>query len=143
MLMERVAGCWWNDWPDVGGTRGRMAWNTQNGFTNTQQQALEKAFVQHVNNIWAFAAELHKDASSCNTGGSCVYGKRFHLTMVEPKGENYELMGNLAYNTTFQDWALRCNKVHPGCADDWRARVEPVLARVRNGTASPDKVSSP
>ena len=28
MLMERVAGCWWNDWPDVRGTRGRMAWNT-------------------------------------------------------------------------------------------------------------------
>lgn len=27
--MERVAGCWWNDWPDVRGTRGRMAWNTQ------------------------------------------------------------------------------------------------------------------
>jgi len=32
MLMERVAGCWWNDWPDVGGTRGRMAWNTHSMF---------------------------------------------------------------------------------------------------------------
>ena len=114
-----------------------------NGFTHTQQQALEKAFVLHVNNIWAFAVELHEDASSCNTGGSCVHGKPFHLTMVEPKRESYELMGNLAYKTTFQDWALRCNKIHPGCADDWRARVEPVLARVRNGTASPDKASSP
>ncbi len=32
--MERVAGCWWNDWPDVGGTRGRMAWNTQTEASN-------------------------------------------------------------------------------------------------------------
>ena len=34
MLMERVAGCWWNDWPDVRGTRGRMAWNTHTGVNS-------------------------------------------------------------------------------------------------------------
>ena len=43
MLMERVAGCWWNDWPDVGGTRGRMAWNTHSVIFEISAAAFSSA----------------------------------------------------------------------------------------------------
>lgn len=114
-----------------------------NDFSRSQQDAIEKAFVKHVDDIWSFAVELHEDAVSCNTGGNCVHGKSYQLTLVEPRPENYELMGKIAYQTTFRDWASRCDQVHPGCAEDWRARVEPVIARVHNGTRSPNKASAP
>jgi hypothetical protein len=53
MLMERVAGCWWNDWPDVRGTRGRMAWNTQTRKGHHHKQALCAVANRLVNRIFS------------------------------------------------------------------------------------------
>ena len=100
-----------------------------NALTKSQQQSLQAAFNRHVDEIWLFAREAHDDASSCNIGGSCVHGKRHQLILVEPKAESYELMGEIAYQTTFKDWARRCDQVHAGCSADWSARIGPLLRR--------------
>lgn len=100
-----------------------------NRFTQSQQELLERAFERHVDAIWAFAMELHDDASSCNTGGSCVLGERHQLIEVKPTAKDYELLRDAVAQTTFKDWATRCEKTYPGCAEDWEARVGPVLQR--------------
>jgi len=102
-----------------------------NSFSSGQQRALEQAFQQHIDNIWSFAKEGHEDASSCNTGGPCIHGKSFHLQLVEPKPENYSLMGRIAYETTFKDWAQRCDQIYRDCSADWRNRVGPILSKQR------------
>jgi TRAP-type transport system periplasmic protein len=115
-------------------------WNT---LTHKQQMLIEDAFLKHIDNIWSFSSKLHEDASSCNTGGPCIHGKTYQLTMVKPLPENYELMGNIAYQTTFRDWASRCDQVYPGCADDWRTRVEPILTQIRQDSVSSTQVKAP
>ena len=114
-----------------------------NRFSRNQQVLIENAFLKHIDSIWSFSSELHEDASSCNTGGPCIHGKSYQLTMVEPLPENYELMGNLAYQTTFRDWAARCDLVYPGCANDWRTRVGPILTQIRQESGTPTQARAP
>ena len=46
-------------------------------------------------------------------------------------------MGGIAYKTTFDDWARRCDAIHPGCSADWLQRVGPALETLHG--ASPVK----
>ena len=106
-------------------------WNT---FTPSQQQALETAFRKHIDNIWTYSASEDKDASSCIVDGPCRSGRRRQLTLVTPAEEDYRLMGGIAYKTTFDDWARRCDAIHPGCSADWLQRVGPVLQTVHGAS---------
>lgn len=103
-----------------------------NSLSSNQQQVLTHAFQEHVDNIWSFAATADEDASSCIVGGACRYGKPAQLALVEPHREDYQTISRIAYKTTFDDWATRCDAVHRGCSEEWLRRVGPVLDALKN-----------
>ena len=94
-----------------------------------QQNLLQQAFDQHVDAIWAFSRELHDDASSCLVGGPCKTGVPFRLQEVVPGAADYQRMHAMFEQTTFKDWADRCDRLYPGCSQDWRRRMAPILQR--------------
>lgn len=108
--------------------------NLWNRLSRNQQNEMERAFQRHVDQIWAYAKEVHDDASGCNVGKPCRQSKLYHLVEVQPKAGDYQLIRELFERTTFKDWAARCERVYPGCANDWRARVEPVISRTQTLT---------
>jgi TRAP-type transport system periplasmic protein len=96
-------------------------------LSRTQQRALAQAFEHHVNAIWTFARQAHEDSIDCIVGRACPHGEAHGLTEVRPSAQDHQRLRDLFEQTTFKDWSERCNRVHPGCADDWRTRVRPVL----------------
>lgn len=102
-----------------------------NSLSSSQKAVLEEAFRRHVENIWTFSEAAHTETSSCIVGRPCPSGKASNLTGVIPSPEDYRRMGEVAYKTTFDDWARRCDAVHPGCSADWLQRVGPALEELR------------
>ena len=98
-----------------------------NRLSPSQQDRLAQAFSQHVESIWLKAEQLHADMSSCNIGGPCAHGVPYHLTGAEPSASDYQQLRTAFARTTFRDWMERCDRVHPGCSDEWRRQVAPIL----------------
>lgn len=99
-----------------------------NQLSSRQQQTLQDAFTKHTAAVWDYARELHNDASSCNAGGPCRLGKPYHLVRVEPSESDVETLRSHMLAGVKQ-WAQDCDRVYPGCSDEWRSRVIPVLKR--------------
>ncbi len=96
-------------------------------LSRKQQELLERAFREHIDRIWAYAQQVHDEASACIVGRPCALSEAHRLSEVRPVAGDYQRMRELLETTTLKDWASRCDRVHPGCADDWRARVAPIL----------------
>lgn len=107
-----------------------------NALSSAQQQALVEAFRKHIETIWSYAAAANDDASSCIVGGACRDGKPARLALVKPSPADYQLISAIAYDTTFNDWAARCDATHPGCSAEWLERVGPVLEGLKGPTPS-------
>lgn len=99
-----------------------------NQLSSRQQQTLQDAFTKHIDAVWDYARELHDDTSSCNVGGPCRLGKRYHLVRVEPGEADVETLRTYMLAGVKQ-WAQDCDRVYPGCSDEWHARVTPLLKR--------------
>lgn len=98
-------------------------------LSEPQRERLLAAFDRHVGAIWDYARELHEDASSCLVGGPCKSGVPYKLTLVAPSEADYRRMHAMFEQTTYQDWRERCDRMHPGCSQDWRRRMAPILQR--------------
>ena len=112
-------------------------------LSREQQRVMEKAFRGHVDRMWRFARSAHEDASTCTIGGPCLQGKPHNLKLVEPREEDYALIREIFFETTFRDWAARCDKVYADCAADWRARVAPILDVIPNANTAVERVLPP
>lgn len=97
-----------------------------NRLSSDQQSRLERVFREHADAIWASSEQRHADFSACNVGGFCNRGTPYRLIDVEPTQEDYRMLREAFEKTTFKDWAERCDRLHPGCAQDWKLRVAPV-----------------
>jgi TRAP-type C4-dicarboxylate transport system substrate-binding protein len=99
-----------------------------NRLSSRQQQILQDAFKKHVDAIWDHAKLLHDDTSSCNVGGPCRLGNRHDLIQVTPSQSDVQaLRGYMRVGVA--QWEQDCDRVHPGCAEDWHARIAPILKR--------------
>lgn len=98
-----------------------------NRLSKTDRAKLEAAFNDHVETIWRHAESVHLNAISCITGGKCQEGKSVQLIKTEPDDSDYQRLYAAFHKTTLHDWAARCDRVHPGCAEDWLSRIEPIL----------------
>lgn len=98
-----------------------------NRLSERQQALLESKLKEHVDSIWDSVEALHKTMSSCNVGGACSRGIQYELVNVTPSKADYQRLSDTFEQTTFKDWAEKCDRVHPGCSDDWRKAVSPVL----------------
>lgn len=100
-------------------------WNRLN---SRQQARLVKAFGHHVEAIWQQAQRLEDEAIACLTGGPCPDGVANRLVEARPGARDFQLLHQAFEHTTFKDWAERCDRIHPGCSEDWLRRVGPLLA---------------
>jgi hypothetical protein len=98
-----------------------------NRLSERQQALLQSMFQEHNDSIWDNVEALHKTMSSCNVGGACSRGTQYELVNVTPSKADYQRLNDTFEQTTFKDWAEKCDRVHPGCSDDWRKAVSPVL----------------
>jgi len=96
-------------------------------LTAGQKTVLEQAFQKHVNTIWELAAQTHQDESSCLVGGPCKSGVPDKLVQVPPTAHDHQLLREAFEVTTLKDWTARCDKVHKGCAEEWKRLMAPIL----------------
>lgn len=97
-----------------------------------EQELIEASVLQHVEAIWSHVRRVHSEAISCTTGGECTEGTRGTLVKVEPSPGDIKALREAFERTTFRDWKLRCDSVYPGCTEEWRTRVEPLVAGQKN-----------
>lgn len=105
-----------------------------NRLTAAQQSVLQAAFDEHIRRIWERTVRVDADAASCTIGGPCLHGHPYHLASVPLTSTDERRIRDAFETTTFADWAAKCDKVRPGCSQDWRDRVLPALAQLPNGT---------
>lgn len=103
----------------------QKAWERMSG---EQQKGLEKAFAKLNDEIWQYSEMLHEDALLCNTGSSdCKYGKKFNLQNVPVKPEDVKAVQGMVKTVSVPAWAEVCDKVNPGCSDEWLKLVGPII----------------
>ncbi|MEN9314727.1 MAG: hypothetical protein RIS35_1120 [Pseudomonadota bacterium] len=105
-----------------------------NRLSKEQQTRLERAFDEYVASIWVTAEQVHRESSACNVGGPCPRGTPYRLIDVVPSEQDHRRLSVAFEQTTFLDWAEKCDRLHPGCSVDWKARVLPALAARRSET---------
>ena len=104
-----------------------------NRLSRDQQSRLEKAFREHVESIWTTSRQVHEEVSACNVGAPCRRAASYRLIDVVPGEKDYRLLREAFDVTTFKDWAERCDRLHPGCSEDWKARVMPAIQSRHGG----------
>ncbi len=95
-----------------------------NKFSADDQAALQKAFDDHTDDIWAYSEELFDDAMRCNVGETpCELNKPYKLTNVPVSDADIATVQNAVKDLSFPTWAEVCDKKDPTCSADWKATV--------------------
>jgi TRAP-type C4-dicarboxylate transport system substrate-binding protein len=95
-------------------------WNELSG---QEQTRLQSAFDAYQDDLWRFSRETHKDASDCNIGHTCKFGVPTHMTLVNPSKADMEKLRDIMRTQLIPEWSAKCEKVHPGCRQDWMEKV--------------------
>lgn len=99
------------------------AWNR---LSAEDQQKLEAAFDQLIQDIWAYSEKLFDDAVRCNVGEDpCETVKKYDLKLVPITDEDRDIIANAVKDISFPTWAAVCDKSNPGCSESWKAEVGP------------------
>ena len=101
-----------------------------NKMTPDNQQKLEAAFDQLVDEIWVYSEELFDDAVRCNTGGEpCETGEKFNLELVAITDDDMNLIQNAVTEISFPAWAEVCDAQNETCSTDWKAAMDSATAQ--------------
>ena len=101
-------------------------------LTRREQVLLQGAFDAYLADLWHFTQEIRRDAFLCNTGRDCRYGKRYQMALVKPSAHDVQLVREITINKVFPEWAEQCEKIHPGCREEWQEKLAPLLYRPRS-----------
>jgi len=105
-----------------------MSMKSWNSLKPDQQVKLKAAFDGLTEEIWKYSEELFQDAINCNAGKDpCTTGKKFKLVSVPVTPADSELIGSAVTKVSLPAWAEVCDKSNPGCTQQWKATVGPVL----------------
>ena len=88
-----------------------------------EQEILQGTFDAYLDDLWRFSEETHQDASDCIIGRPCRNGTPYQLTLVEPSPEDARIFKETAQTHVLPEWAEKCEQVHPGCRQEWEAKV--------------------
>ena len=98
-----------------------------NQLSPKEQEILQRAFDAYVEDLWRFSQETHQDASDCIIGHPCRNGNPYQLMLVEPSPEDISVVKEISQTRVLPEWAEKCEKVHPGCQQEWEEKVLPQL----------------
>lgn len=94
-----------------------------NQFSAKEQNILQAAFDAYLDDLWRFSQTIHQDASDCSIGRACRNGTPYQLTLVEPSERDVQIFKQIAQSRVLPEWAEKCEKVHPGCRQEWEENV--------------------
>ena len=88
-----------------------------------EQSVLQEVFDAYLAALWQYSQDIQQDASRCNVGDSCRYGKPYRMKLVQPSAHDVALLRSVTEKRLLEDWGKRCEAVHSGCFKDWREKV--------------------
>jgi hypothetical protein len=97
-----------------------------NSLSAKQQRILMAAFQAYLDDLWRYSELLQADVISCNTGGPCQRGKPYHLKLVQPSPHDVWLLRDISLRKVVPFWGQTCDRIHPGCLQEWRQKVAPL-----------------
>ena len=102
------------------------AWNK---MAPEDQEKLTAGFDALVEEIWAYSETLFDDAVRCNVGDDpCETVDKYDLKLVPITDADREIIANAVEEISFPAWKEVCDKINPGCSDEWTASVGAALA---------------
>ena len=110
------------------GTNGyAIALKKWNSLSPQQRNQLLKAFKDFEQRQWLFSEELQQEARNCTSGRPCRRFLPTRLTRVDPSEQDRKKLLSLSWHTVMPRWAARCELAHPGCAQEWRRKIAPLV----------------
>jgi TRAP-type C4-dicarboxylate transport system substrate-binding protein len=98
-----------------------------NSLSPQQRNQLLKAFRDFEKRQWLFSEKLQEEARICTSGGPCRRLRPTRLTRVDPSEQDQKKLLALSWKTVVPRWAVRCERAHPGCAQEWRRKIAPLI----------------
>jgi TRAP-type C4-dicarboxylate transport system substrate-binding protein len=97
-----------------------------NQLSAHQQKILQQAFERNIEQIWTFAEGEHENAISCNTGGPCASGKKYHMILVKPTLDDINTLHD-AMSVSVKKWEALCNETDVTCSQEWHRILDPIF----------------
>ena len=92
------------------------------------QQKLRTAIEGLTDDIWKYSEELWSDGMRCNLGQDpCTTGKKYKMTLVKPTAKDLAFVQGAVREISLPAWSEACDKVNPGCSDNWKKVVGPLV----------------
>ena len=107
-----------------------------NKLSHREQERLQGTFNAYHADLWKFTQDINHDAFLCNTGDDCRYGKRYRMELLKPSAHDVQLLREITKNTILPEWGTKCQKVHPGCMDEWQNKLSALFYQSQGQSTS-------
>ena len=77
--------------------------------------------------MWDLVERLDGDALRCSTGGTCKFGYKGKMVLVNASPADQEKVKKMVETELLPSWAAACNKTQPGCAKTWNDTAGKIL----------------
>jgi TRAP-type C4-dicarboxylate transport system substrate-binding protein len=98
-------------------------WNRQ---TPAQREAYMAQFSRMENDLWELARTTNEDATNCSLGRpECLRQAHqpFSMTLATVSEADKTRLRRISEEVILSEWAARCNRAYPGCAQVWNDTV--------------------
>jgi len=98
-------------------------WNRQ---TPEQREAYAAQFRRMEDEFWDLAVTTNEDATACSTGGPSCRRERhqpYAMTLVQVSEADKARVRRIAEEAILPEWAGRCARTYPNCAQVWNDTV--------------------
>ncbi|WP_203076205.1 TRAP transporter substrate-binding protein [Falsiroseomonas ponticola] len=98
-------------------------WNRQ---TPAQREAYMAQFSRMENDLWELARTTNEDATNCSLGRpECLRQAHqpFNMTLATVSEADKTRLRRISEEVILSEWAARCNRAYPGCAQVWNDTV--------------------
>ncbi|SFK78917.1 TRAP transporter substrate-binding protein [Falsiroseomonas stagni] len=98
-------------------------WNRQ---TPAQRDAYLAQFTRMENDLWELARTTNEDATNCSLGRpECLRQAHqpFNMTLATVSEADKTRLRRISEEVILSEWAARCNRAYPGCAQVWNDTV--------------------
>lgn len=104
--------------------------DTWNSFSPEEQQKIQTAFDDLIDEIWVYSEELYDDAMNCNVGKTpCELNKPFNLTEVPVSDADLAVVREGLMGVSFPVWAELCDANFKDCSKEWMNTVGARVAK--------------
>jgi len=97
-----------------------------NALDQKQQNILQNAFDNHIDNMWKYSEHLYLEQTNCMLNKDSCKGKKYQITKFEPSKEDLALIKQQTKIVSLKNWFELCNKEYPQCQNEWLNLIGPI-----------------